>query len=116
MSRSTGWFGIPGANGRESTQVHVVDGGKPICGRRLSKEQEYQWCADGAHLPYVECRRCLDILNRERIEEIGREIDRINGVRKTKATMDVLAALVHELSFRNRPRMARALRRAVHAR
>jgi hypothetical protein len=55
----TGWFGIPGANGKWSTNVHVVDyNHRPICGQRLSKRQIFQWCSAGVVLEWIECRRC----------------------------------------------------------
>jgi hypothetical protein len=52
----TGWFCIPG--GRTGGQVHVVSYGKPICGQRLHKKAEFQWCAHGIKLDYIECARC----------------------------------------------------------
>ena len=55
---STGWFGIPGGYESQSTKVHIVRGGKPICGANLRDDQAYQFCAGGARLEYVECRRC----------------------------------------------------------
>jgi len=61
---STGWFGIPGANGRGSTKVHLVRGGRPACGARLSPRQEYQWCAGGVEYAYLECERCKAIARR----------------------------------------------------
>lgn len=42
-----GWYGIPGAQGRYSTKVHLVFQGKPVCGSKLSSRQEFQWCARG---------------------------------------------------------------------
>jgi hypothetical protein len=59
MGMTTGWFGIPGAQGRWSTNVHIVGPNQePICGQRLSSRQRFQWCSDGARLDMVECERC----------------------------------------------------------
>ena len=60
---STGYFGIPGSK-RESdvTPVHAVRDGKPICGARLRKAMQFQWCAVGFEERYIECGRCKRIL------------------------------------------------------
>lgn len=60
---SVGWYGIPG--GGPGTKIHVHDASRrgPICGSRLGKRQEYQWCAADA-TEYVECERCKGILTR----------------------------------------------------
>lgn len=62
---STGWFGIPGANGRWSTKVHVIvrQDRRPVCGARLSPRQEFQWCAAGIHREYLECQRCRRVVD-----------------------------------------------------
>lgn len=54
----TGWYGIPGGSEHSSTRVHVVVDGKPACGVVLADAQEFQWCARGISLEYVECDRC----------------------------------------------------------
>ena len=58
----TGWFGIPGAKSKWSTKVHIVEAHnrRPICGRRLSKRQKFQWCADGIVFDWVECSKCRE--------------------------------------------------------
>lgn len=59
IATHTGWFGIPGANGRWSTKVHLVDAAqKPVCGARLNSKQQFQWCSVGIHESYVECEKC----------------------------------------------------------
>ena len=56
---ATGFYGIPGDDGRRSTKVHVIQVGKgPICGTRLSPKQVFQWCARGAFESYIECDHC----------------------------------------------------------
>ena len=62
---STGWFGIPGANGRGSTRVHIVVRGKPACGARLGPNQVFQWCSAGIRFEMLECKRCRGIARRE---------------------------------------------------
>jgi hypothetical protein len=59
----TGWFGIPGARGRGSTKVHLVDKltDKPVCGARLSPKQVYQWCASYVDVSMVECKACREL-------------------------------------------------------
>ncbi len=52
---STGYFGVPGKLGG---RVHVVQGGKPVCGARV--RGEFQWCAHGIQMDYVDCSRCRD--------------------------------------------------------
>jgi len=61
----TGWFGREHRN----TQVHILkQNGVCLCGYRPHKTMKFQWCANGVHLPYVECDRCgnrfLDYLNK----------------------------------------------------
>ena len=58
---STGYFGIPGS-ATGFTKVHIVEGGRPICGARVSPESEYQWCAPGIKLDYLECGNCKRVL------------------------------------------------------
>ena len=56
----------------ERTKVHAVAFGKPICGVSISEEAEFQWCAGGVHLPYIECQRCLKTLSRQQIPVSGK--------------------------------------------
>ncbi len=60
---ATGYFGIPGTS--RTTLVHIVDNGRPICGSRVGPDQQFQWCAGGVRLEYVECARCIKRLARE---------------------------------------------------
>jgi len=55
---STGYFGIPGRPERNSHHVHIVDGGKPVCGTHVHPKAQYQWCASGIERSYVDCQRC----------------------------------------------------------
>jgi hypothetical protein len=60
---STGWFGIAGSfRLRDSTKVHYVsDKGRsiqPLCGVRLRRQMEFQWCSSGYDARYIECSRC----------------------------------------------------------
>lgn len=68
--RSTGWFGIPDGKSR-GTQVHVVEGGGPICGVYISERAEYQWCTHGVKWDWIECDRCRDVIAKEQIQETG---------------------------------------------
>ena len=56
---STGWYGEPGTS--KHTKVHFVLKGHPICGSRIGKRMQLQWCAPGFERLYVECSRCLKI-------------------------------------------------------
>lgn len=55
---TTGYFANEGQLYRR-TLVHIVVGGKPICGVRIGENQKYQVCANRVHMPYVECKRCI---------------------------------------------------------
>ena len=57
MGYRTGWFGIPGSF-KPGGQVHVVRNGKPICGQHIHPKAQFQWCADGINLNFIECKRC----------------------------------------------------------
>jgi hypothetical protein len=63
---SIGWFGVPGKTPRNSL-VHVVRGGRTICGTLLSIDAEFQECAAETErtLLMVECRRCRRMLAKE---------------------------------------------------
>lgn len=60
----TGWFGIPMKPGKQTnkhTMVHIVSSaGLPICGYKPNKKMEFQWCANGIRLEYVECKKCKE--------------------------------------------------------
>jgi hypothetical protein len=50
-----------------STVVHAVDENRvAICGYRAHKSYEFQWCARGLQIDYVECRTCLRRIRKER--------------------------------------------------
>lgn len=51
---TTGYF----ADTKNSTKVHLVENGKPICGVAIGIKKQYQWCARRVHLEYLECKRC----------------------------------------------------------
>jgi hypothetical protein len=58
----TGWYGIPGSlRQRDSTQVHFVLNGRPICGAIVRKAMTFQQCVPGFEKAYVECERCRQI-------------------------------------------------------
>lgn len=57
---ATGYYGIPGAT-RGNFTVHVVQDG-PICGWKPRREMEFQWCAWGVVLSYVECASCRRVV------------------------------------------------------
>ena len=62
-SRGTGWFGLPGSHlYSDTTKVHFVIGNTPICGAKIRKGMEFQWCTDGFEWHYVECRNCHRIV------------------------------------------------------
>lgn len=61
----TGYYGIPGSRReKDVTQVHAVDDAtsRPICGARLRKGMQFQWCSVGFSQSYIECGRCKQIL------------------------------------------------------
>ena len=39
-----GWYGVPGKPPRDP-KVHVVRGGRPVCGTLFSRDAEFQECA-----------------------------------------------------------------------
>lgn len=63
---STGFFGIPGRPERNSHHVHIVDGGKPVCGTRPDPRAQYQWCSPDIMPSYVDCDRCRAWLKKPR--------------------------------------------------
>ncbi len=60
----TGWFGIPikpGKSASKHTMVHIVSSANlPICGYKPNSKMEFQWCANGIRLEYVECTKCKE--------------------------------------------------------
>ena len=61
---SIGWYGVPGKTPRDP-KVHVVRGGRTVCGTLFSRDAEFQECAaeNERTLQMVECKRCRRILN-----------------------------------------------------
>ena len=57
----TGWFGNPlrGCKTHVVQDHPLVPGWHPICGSKIGIDMDFQWCADGVHLKYIECKTCL---------------------------------------------------------
>lgn len=53
---ATGFWGVPGR--RWGGKVHLVRGGAALCGAVSGPAAEFQWCAWGLELRYIDCRRC----------------------------------------------------------
>lgn len=77
---TTGFFGVPGSIGGK---VHAVENRKPACGTRISPWAEYQWCSPRIRLDYIECEKCLVIVQKilekrhaERMEDLNRRLRR----------------------------------------
>lgn len=66
----TGWYGSP----LRSTKVHVVFDGHPICGAKIGIDLDFQWCANGIVIDYLECSHC----ERKAKKELCNEIKRLN--------------------------------------
>jgi hypothetical protein len=68
MNTCIGWFGIPGGPSYRSTKTHVVmASGKTLCGSKMGKGMEFQWCSYvGGCIP--ECELCRKALKREGVE------------------------------------------------
>ncbi len=72
--RALGWFGVPGAPAYRSSKTHVVDyeTRKVICGARLHKLAEFQFCCfvdeDGSSHYAPECDHCARVLLKETID------------------------------------------------
>lgn len=56
-SYSTAWWGTPGLT--TATKTHIAFNGSPLCGVKLGKGRQEQFCAIGVRLSLVECNRCL---------------------------------------------------------
>lgn len=54
----TGYYGTP-KTGRG--KVHLRHDGKPVCGAKVSKKALFHFCSHGVNLPYLECKRCIEI-------------------------------------------------------
>lgn len=70
MTTYTGYF----ANGERGGKVHLAEGGypgvaRPLCGVRLGPKAEFQWCANGVWVDYLECARC----RRKALERAARQ-------------------------------------------
>lgn len=71
---TTGWFGVPRAVGEPSvkaTKVHFVhaDNRRTLCG--ITPKGEYQFCAAGCVLLYVECAKCYRQFKRPAVRPEG---------------------------------------------
>lgn len=58
----TGYFARATEEGHraKSTQVHIIyEDGYTLCGYKAHKTMQFCVCAFGVHLPYVECKKCL---------------------------------------------------------
>jgi len=59
---STGYFGVPGHIARG--KVHIINNGmldlkdRTVCGTVFSQLHEFQFCAAGVYLDYVDCKKC----------------------------------------------------------
>lgn len=71
---SIGWFGIPGGPACRSTKTHVVREGKPICGARLGKNMEFQWCSH-EDISEPGCDRCKVIQRMHRRKALEKELE-----------------------------------------
>lgn len=63
MNLRTGYF----ANTKRGGKVHVVRndvGSPPICGSKIGEDMQFQHCANGIHLDYVECKKCKKNANK----------------------------------------------------
>ena len=65
MTVRTGYYGIPGGTERQTTQIHIDIDGKPACGTYIGLKNEFQFCSQGIHEPYIECKRCKNWLKKE---------------------------------------------------
>lgn len=64
----TGYFARAHEDGHDSrwTNVHVIDNeGMPICGYKPHKTMQFCFNAEGIYMPYVECKKCLDIIKKK---------------------------------------------------
>ena len=48
------------------SKVHAFYGNQAICGTKFAEDKEFQWCAEHWYKPYIECKHCLRILEREK--------------------------------------------------
>ncbi len=64
---TTGYFGIPGRT-NERAKVHAVDGHQPICGTKMHRDSEYQFCASFIDYRMLECKRCRKIVAEQRAQ------------------------------------------------
>ena len=44
------------------TKIHIVlSNGQPACNCKPAEGSEFQWCAHGAYLGYLDCQNCLRV-------------------------------------------------------
>jgi len=74
MTYQTGWFGIPARDGRyyRGGRVHALRDGKPICGEHIHPKAGFQQSAPGIVKSHIECRRCLERIERKPRPNDGR--------------------------------------------
>ena len=62
----TGYFARATEKGHnsKSTQVHIENEGKGLCGYKPHKTMKFQWCAADVYLSYVECNKCKKIFEK----------------------------------------------------
>jgi len=68
---------------RTCTKVHLVKLGKPICGSKIGDKSKYQKCANGSHMEYVECSKCMWIhlkLLENELDDLKKEVKEIRNV------------------------------------
>lgn len=103
----TGYYGVPGKIGGK---VHLAEGHKPMCGTHLHPKAEFQWCARGVVLSYVECQRCHligELIEQE--AELRRMVDMARSERRRYRERLEVAALRPDLSVSQRRFVATAL-------
>lgn len=65
LKYQTGYF----AEVKGGTLVHVVnETGKPVCGTAIGLNKVFQWCANGVVRNYVECTKCIKLIDRAPIK------------------------------------------------
>lgn len=67
MKMETGYFASP-ATPHKRSKVHLVTGAYdvPICGVYIKPDKRFQWCATYVCREYVECKRCLNNLDKDK--------------------------------------------------
>lgn len=70
----TGFYGIPGSQRAADycTQVHVVfkKDKAPLCGVRLRRTMQFQWCANRIDREIITCLRCKQVMASKRFQKM----------------------------------------------